>query len=197
MMSYLKPFALSIALLVLIYLPSLIVKENYASNRTLFALNIAVFFLVANTLLITIKKYRTRSAIVMILSVLFVANAYYNFNEQFLAPIKDEYRQVRTFIEKNYDQNINTVYFIQPHEDFSVKKYGITRSWDEFGVPSTFFDWVPEFFTRQVVFEKTNNRKTADNLTIKHWLGKEEYTKATPPLSPNTMLVDVEEIMNR
>jgi hypothetical protein len=59
----------------------------------------------------------------MILSVLFVANAYYNFNEQFLAPIKDEYRQVRTFIEKNYDQNINTVYFIQPHEDFFVKKF--------------------------------------------------------------------------
>jgi len=48
-----------------------------------------------------------------------------------------------------------------------------------------------------VVFEKTNNRKTADNLTIKHWLGKEGYTKAGPPLSPNTMLVDVEEIMNR
>jgi len=86
---------------------------------------------------------------------------------------------------------------MQPHEDFFVRKYGITRSWDEFGVPSTFFDWVPEFFTRQVVFEKTNNRKTADNLTIKHWLGKEGYTKAAPPLSPNTMLVDVEEIMNR
>ena len=197
LINYLKPFAFSIFLLVLIYLPSLIVKENYASNRTLFALNIAVFFLVANTLLTTIKKNRARLAVVTILSFFFVTNAYYNFNRQFLVPVKDEYRQVRAFIEKSYNPNINTVYFMQPHEDFFVRKYGITRSWDEFGVPSTFFDWVPEFFTRQVVFEKTNNRKTADNLTIKHWLGKEGYTKAGPPLSPNTMLVDVEEIMNR
>ena len=99
LMNYLKPFALSIFLLVLIYLPSLIVKENYSSNRTLFALNMAVFFLVANTLLVAIKKYRARLAVVTVLSFLFVANAYYNFNRQFLDPVQKEYRQVRTFIE--------------------------------------------------------------------------------------------------
>lgn len=195
--NYLKPFAFSIILLVLIYLPSLIVRENYASNRTLFALNLAVFFLVTNTLLELIKKHERKITIVSILSFLLVLNARHNFVRQFLNPLKSEYNQVRSFIESNYNPNITLVYFIRPHEDFFVRKYGITRSWDEFGVPSTFFDWVPEFFTRQVVFEKTNNRKTAENLTIQHWLGKEEYTKAGPPLSPNTMLVDVEEIMNR
>src|SRR5213075_733504 len=100
LINYLKPFAFSIFLLVLIYLPSLIVKENYASNRTLFVL-------VGNTMLIAIKKYRSRLTVVTILSFLFVANAYYNFNRQFLAPVKNEYRQVRAFIEQGYHPGIN------------------------------------------------------------------------------------------
>ena len=193
----LKVIALIVFVLLVIYLPLLVVKENYFPNRTLLALDMAVFFLVTNTLLVVIKKHERKITIILILSFLLVLNARQNFVRQFLNPLKSEYNQVRSFIESNYNPNITLVYFIRPHEDFFVRKYGITRSWDEFGVPSTFFDWVPEFFTRQVVFEKTNNRKTADNLTIKHWLGKEGYTKAAPPLSPNTMLVDVEEIMNR
>jgi hypothetical protein len=193
----LKVIALIVFVLLVIYLPLLIVKENYFPNRTLLALDMAVFFLVTNTLLVVIKKHERKITIVSILSFLLVLNARHNFVRQFLNPLKSEYNQVRLFIESNYNPNVTLVYFIRPHEDFFVRKYGITRSWDEFGVPSTFFDWVPEFFTKQVVFEKTNNRKTADNLTIKHWLGKEEYIKADPPLSPNTMLVDVEEIMNR
>jgi len=197
MIDRLKVIALIVFVLLVIYLPLLVVKENYFPNRTLLALDMAVFFLVTNTLLVVIKKHERKITIVSILSFLLVLNARQNFVRQFLNPLKSEYKQVRSFIESNYNPNVTLVYFIRPHEDFFVRKYGITRSWDEFGVPSTFFDWVPEFFTRQVVFEKTNNRKTADNLTIKNWLGKEEYTKAGPPLSPNTMLVDVEEIMNR
>ena len=197
LMNYLKPFALSIFLLVLIYLPSLIVKENYSSNRTLFALNMAVFFLVANTMLVAIKKYRARLAVVTVLSFLFVVNAYYNFNRQFLDPVQKEYRQVRTFIEQNYDPAVNTVYFIQPHEDFFVKKNGITRSWDEFGVPSTFFNWVPEFFVKQVIFEKTGNHQVAEKMITKQWPDKKQFQDSAFPLSQHTMLVDVEEILNK
>jgi hypothetical protein len=191
----LKLFFLTVFVLALIYLPSLVVKENYASNRTLFALNMGVFFLVANTLLIALKKHKTRMTIVTVLCFLFIANAWYNFNLQFLKPIKNEYRQVRGFIEKNYSRSISTVYFIQPREDFFVKKYGITRSWDEFGVPSTFFNWVPEFFTRQVVFEKTGDRSIAEKLTIKQWPDKKRFLDSSFKTSSNTMLIDVEQIM--
>jgi len=192
--NYLKPFAVTICILVFIYLPSLIVKENYASNRTLFALNLAVFFLVANTLLAAIKKYRARLAAVVVLSSVFVANAYYNFTRQFLKPVKTEYRTVRAFIETNYHPGIDTVYFIQPHEDFFVRKYGITRSWDEFGVPSTFFNWVPEFFVKQVIFEKTGNRKVAEKIITKQWADKQQFSDSSHP-SQNAMVIDVEEIM--
>lgn len=129
-------------------------------------------------------------------SCLFVLNAWYNFNKQFLIPIKEEYKQVRTFIENNYNPGINTVYFIRPEEDLFVRKYEITRSWDEFGVPSTFFDWVPEFFVKQVVFEKTGDRKIAEKLIIEHWLGKAAFLEAAPQLSENIMLIDTEEIMS-
>ncbi len=197
LINYLKPFAVSIFLLVLIYLPSLIVKENYASNRTLFALNIAVFILVGNTMLVAIKKYRSRMAVVTFLSLFFVANAYYNFKRQFLDPVKNEYRQVRAFIEQGYNPGINTIYFIQPHEDFFVKKYGITRSWDEFGVPSTFFNWVPDFFVKQVIFEKTGNHRVAETMITKQWPDKKQFQDSAFQLSQHTMLVDVEDILSK
>ncbi|TMI83628.1 MAG: hypothetical protein E6H10_07535 [Bacteroidetes bacterium] len=191
-----KTLILTIFLLIVIYLPSLIVKENYFSNRTLLALNMAVFFLCANMLLTAIKMGETRTTVIAILSFGFVLNARYNFIQEFLNPVKTEYQKVRASIEKNYNRAITTVYFIRPHEDFFVKKYGITRSWDEFGVPSNFFDWVPEFFTKQVIFEKTRNRKIAENLIVKHWLGHEEYDKAAASVSSNTLVVDVEQILN-
>jgi hypothetical protein len=191
----LKFLILTIFLLTIIYLPSLAVKENYFSNRTLLALNMGVFFLAANTILTSVKK-SARMTVMAIISFLFVFNARYNFVQEFLNPVKTEYERVSDFIEKNYNSNVTTVYFIRPHEDFFVRKLGITRSWDEFGVPSTFFAWVPEFFTRQVIFEKTKSRKIAEGLNIKHWLGKEEFLKTAPLISPNTMLVDVEEILD-
>jgi hypothetical protein len=189
-------FTLTIIMLALVYLPSLVVKENYFSNRTLFALNMAVFFLVINTLLKAVKKNETKTTIVIVLSFLFVLNARINFTQQFLNPVKNEYNEVRAYTEKNYNPHIDTVYFIRPEENFFVKKYGVTRSWDEFGVPSTFFDWVPEFFVKQVVFEKTGDRKIAEKLTIKSWPGKKEFLEASPPLSQRVLVIDTEEIMN-
>jgi len=192
----LKFFVLTIFLLIIIYLPSLVVKENYFSNRTLLALNMAVFFLAANTALTAVKE-SARVTLIAVFSFLFVLNARYNFVQEFLNPVKAEYQRVSDFIENNYNSNVTTVYFIRPHEDFFVRKHGLTRSWDEFGVPSTFFPWVPEFFTRQVIFEKTKSRKIAEGVSIKQWLGKDEFLKTAPPISPNTMLVDVEEILSR
>jgi hypothetical protein len=180
----------------LIYLPSLLVKENYASNRTLLALNISVFYLVMHSLVRALAAERLKKAVVSGICILFVANAWYNFHKLFLGPVTHEYKMVRHNIESIYQKDIRQVYFIRPTEDYFVRKYGITRSWDEFGVPSTFFDWVPTFFVKQVVFEKTGDRKLADSISIQHWLGKEEYGKAGVQQGPGTMLMDAESIID-
>jgi hypothetical protein len=179
----------------LIYLPSLLVKENYASNRTLLALNMSVFFLVMHSLISMVTGERVRKVVVSGICVLFVANAWYNFNKLFLEPVTHEYNVVRQHIDNNYLKDIRQVYFIRPTEDYFVRKYGVTRSWDEFGVPSTFFDWVPSFFVKQIVFEKTGDRKLADSISIQHWLGKEEYGKAGVQPGPGTFLIDAEKII--
>jgi hypothetical protein len=193
--SYGKIFSLILLTLILIYLPSLITRENYFANRTLFALNMAVFFLVATTLLVMIKKRRT-SLVVGVLSTFFVVNAWFNFNKQFLIPVRNEYMQVKAYIDNNYSPAINEVYFIRPKEDFFSRTYNITRSWDEFGVPSTFFKWVPEFFVKQIIFEKTGSRMIAEKLTIRDWLGKEEFLSSNLPLKKEVLLIDVEEIIS-
>jgi hypothetical protein len=73
----------------------------------------------------------------------------------------------------------------------------ITASWDEFGVPSSFFEWVPEFFVRQVVYEKTGNRKEAESLVIKNWAEKESFDKAVAPVSNRILLVDAGKLLSR
>jgi hypothetical protein len=190
-------FGALLFLLLCIYIPGLIVKENYASNRTLFALNMAVFFMVFETVFHFVRSVKGRLITLSVLSVLFLVNAWYNFNILFLSPIKTEYRQVRAYLETNYYPAAHTIHFIRPHEDFFVRRYGITRSWDEFGVPSTFFDWVPEPWVKQVVLEKTGNRTQADKLIVKHWLRKEAYLQGGEKPTEGVIVIDAEAILSR
>jgi len=61
---------------------------------------------------------------------------------------------------------------------------------DEFGVPSTLVDWVPEDFSRQMVFEKTGNRQIADQLTVKYWPDIESFNASGEKLTPDVLLVN-------
>ena len=184
-------------LLFCIYIPGLIVKENYASNRTLFALNLAVFFMVFETVFSYVHKLKIRNITVTVLTFLFLVNAWYNFHVLFLSPIKKEYEQLSAYLETNLEPNTHTVHFIRPQEDFFVQRYGVTRSWDEFGVPSTFFDWVPEPLVKQIVLEKTGDRTLVNNLVVKHWLGKEAYQQSGERLMDGILLIDAEEIISK
>ncbi|HWK07786.1 MAG TPA: hypothetical protein VNS58_29340 [Puia sp.] len=203
-------------LLGLIYLPSLIAKENYASNRTLLGLDLAVFLLVFSTLLRAVRAEKYRPIMAALLGLFFVANAWYNFHYQFLAPVKKEYDQVRNYIETQYHPGITSVTFIRPPQQLFHDLYGVNISWDEFGVPSTFPQWVPEDFVRQVVWEKTGSRAAADSLVIANWPDEQAYIVSRPgpalapapdPLAPHnpasglvapgphTLIIDVEKIM--
>jgi hypothetical protein len=131
----------------------------------------------------------------MLMGLFFVGNAWYNFRYQFLGPVKKEYDQVRNYIETQYHPGITRVAFIRPPQQLFQDKYGVHVSWDEFGVPSSYPDWVPEAFVRQVVWEKTGNKPAADSLIIANWPDKQAYRKGEPTPSSSTMTIDVEDIL--
>jgi hypothetical protein len=191
----LRYFMFVFALFGLMYIPSLIIKENYSSNRTLLALKMAVFFLVMELLIDYFKKSSRQKMFAGIVSVLFVMNAWFNFNKQFLGPVTKEYHALRSAIETSFNPGVTGYHFIRPQEDFFVRKYGITRSWDEFGVPSSFFEWVPEFLVKQIIFEKTGDLGLARSLQVRHWSGAEAYKASGEARPPGTVLLDAERIM--
>lgn len=182
-------------LLLLTYLPSLLVRENYASNRTLLALDIEVFLLFSECIFSILKNQANRTAIIAFIGALFVVNAWYNFTRQFLRPVENEYRAVRAYIETKYTPGIKTIYFVRPPEDLFRKQYSVVSSWDEFGVPSTFFQWVPEYFCKQVILEKTEDRRLAEGIGVQSWLAREKYAAAVPPVTDSILVLDAELII--
>ncbi|MDB5196742.1 MAG: hypothetical protein JWP88_1113 [Flaviaesturariibacter sp.] len=188
-------FGLILALLALSYFPSLLVQENYSSNRTTIALHVAVFILAAESFFYYWPKAAPRRIVGMAASLLFIINAAYNTRVLFFQPIQKEYTQLRNYMNSGYTPTIQAVYFIQPSEDFFVRQYGLTRSWDEFGVPSTFFNWVPEHFVRQIVFEKTGNRKLAESVRVKQWANQQAFVDFREKVSPAILLIDAEKII--
>jgi hypothetical protein len=62
-------------------------------------------------------------------------------------------------------------------------------------VPSSFFDWVPEFLVKQVIYEKTGDRQLAENLIVRHWLGRSAYIQSGEQVPVGGVLIDTEEIM--
>jgi hypothetical protein len=181
---------------VLIYLPSLIVQENYSSNRTLLALNFVTFLLVAETFFSLIKREKLQFIIATILSLIFIINGWYNFNNQFSKPLSKEYSLLKNFMLKNYTPHTTAIYFIQPAENTFEKKYGITRSWDEFGVPSTAKKWAPEPLIKQMIFEKTGNREMAEKLIVMTWKDEEEFQQSGKNISKEVLFIDFDKMLS-
>jgi hypothetical protein len=185
-----------LALLLLIYLPSLIVRESYSSNRTLLALDMAVFLFFMTTMIPMFRTIWMQRAVCLVLSAAFAVNAWYNFRFQFLHPAVREYNALRSVISSNYRATTDTVFFIRPAEDLLVREKGLTRSWDEFGVPLTFFEWVPAPLVRQVVYEVSGNRELAGKLVILTWPGVKEYHASGMRPGPGTLVIEAEAVGN-
>ena len=151
----------------LLYIPGLMARENYASNRTMFSLDMGVFAFAAVTLLQAIKQEWSRRIWVIGATVFFVACACYNLRIQFLKPIRTEYETVRKEMEAHYQPGVTTgISFIRPPDDLFQRMYHTTPSWDEFGRPSTYPEWVPVYFVRQVILEKTGNLSAANSVPV-------------------------------
>jgi hypothetical protein len=192
----LKYIAVVLLVFIISYLPSLVVKENYASNRTMLALFMCVWFVCAEMAMYFLKNIQVRRITAIGVLIVLVIAGWYNYNKQFLQPVQEEYLAVKNYLHQHYNKHITTVYLIKPTEDGFKKKYHVQTSMDEFGVPSTFFEWVPELLMKQMVLEITGNRTTAEQLVVKHWPGREAWASSGETESDSTLLVDVPAIMN-
>lgn len=182
--------------LVLAFLPSMVVKENFPSNRTMLAIDLCVFIIWAEMISYIVKDKRFRLAIAYSIAAVLFISGWYNFNKQFLQPVHKEYMAVKNYVQEHYNKNISTVYFIMPSQDAFRKEFHIPSSMDEFGVPSTSFVWVPDELVRQLVYEKTGNRETAKQLIIKHWTDAAEFAKSGEHANDNTLVVNMPAIID-
>src|SRR5579871_3254337 len=175
---------------VLIYFPFMIIVEKYSSNRTLFALDFAVFLMVTHSVFAIIKKEKYKKIIAATLAIIFIGNAWYNIHNEFLYPISSEFSVIKKIITEKYSTSIDSIYYIRPAENAFEEKYKVTRSWDEFGVPSTAKNWTPEPLLKQLIFEKTQNRNIAAKLIIKTWPDIEAFKKENVFISKRTLFID-------
>lgn len=183
-------------LFVLSYFPSLIVKENYASNRTQLALDICVWIVCVEMFLYFIRSASVRVVAGAVITCTVVVSAWYNLRYQFLQPATKEYAAIKDYLQQHYHPGIKTLYVIHAPEDAFVKKYHLFQNMDEFGVPSTTFNWGAEFLPRQLVYEQTYNRQTAEQLVIKQWPDRESYMHSGDTVGTGTLLIDVPAIIN-
>jgi hypothetical protein len=131
---------------------------------------------------------------VAVAAILIITSGY-NFRQVFLRPVQSEYTAARTYIQQHYHPGIKTVYFVRAAEDAFTKKYHIQSTMDEFGVPSTYFDWVPEYLTKQVVYEITGSRATANQLVIKQWPDMEGYTHSGETIGNTSFLINMPQLI--
>ena len=184
-----------LAFFFLAYLPSLVVKEDYASNRTLLALDMTVFVWVFTTFLELLRDRKRQLIASAFLGLCGVMASCYNLRHLFLLPATTEYEKISAYIDTNYRPGITTIAYIRSSEDLPRRKYAISSSWDEFGMSSSWFAWVPDALVRQLVFEKTADRSSAEKLTITNWKDRDEWQRSGQPSSPATLVVDVDSIL--
>jgi hypothetical protein len=141
-------------LLFLSYLPSIVAKENFSSYRTMIAMNLGVFILFGSAVLTALQSERNRKIFVLLFSLLLFVVAYINFNNRFVFPLQKEYQAIHDAPLLENIKPTDTIVFIRADSKLFKTRYGLTSYKDEFSIPSTYRDWVPEGLTRQVLEER-------------------------------------------
>jgi hypothetical protein len=145
-----------------------------------------------------IKPVSWKQGFAIAAMLIFAAVGFYNFRSNFLNPIVKEYQLVRANVEKQYTPGINKVYFLRPPEDLYKEQYNVNYYRDEFGVPLTHKDWVPEPLVKQIIYEKTHDKSIADKVQIVMFAPEEaeNFNKQVALKEPNAFAVDVLQMFN-
>jgi hypothetical protein len=188
----------SFALLMLIYLPVLVTIENYSSYRSMLSLNLAVFLMLTNMIVEWIKNGSWKNRFVVGAMILFAGVGFYNFRYNFLKPILKEYQVMRAYVEKQYTPGINKVYFLRPPENLFKEQFHVNAYRDEFGVPSTFKDWVPVPLVKQIIYEITHDKNIGKNTEVIMFPYEEadSFNKQVALKEAHTMSIDMAAIFN-
>jgi hypothetical protein len=178
------------------YLPGLLIRERFASNRTLMALNLCVFIVCFEMALYYIKSKWVLQIAGAAIIVFFVLCARFNFQEGFARPLVAETAALKNYFKEHYNKNIQTVHWIRPPEPELAEKFHVNYSMDEFGVPNSYFVWVPENLSKQLVYELTGDRQAALRIAVKQWGSKEEYLRSGEKADSTVLLVDNKDIID-
>ena len=179
-------------LMMLIYVFVLLPRENFSAYRTMLCLNLAGTMLLTDAIIRLFSKSKIKNIIPYLACGIVVVVAWFNFNLNYINPLKKEYQAVHTYFQRNYDSSKTTIYFVRPPDNLFKKRYNQNVYKDEFGLPSTHKDWTPEPLMRQMVLEATGNREKARRTTIIN-LPFEERDSARA--EPGSLVIDVEKVL--
>lgn len=187
--------AIVMLLLALIYLPSMIATENFASYRTLFAFNLAVFVMVMESFFSWLKTERWKNIFTIVAAIFLLSTAFYAYNIQLVQPLKKEYKAIQDYFDKNYHPYTTETHFIRADVKLFRKKFNLRDYKDEFGAPSASRDWVAEGLIKQLVVEKTNNRDLANKMIVKQYPGIDSFQRVKPTIDSSKLIINVNEIV--
>jgi hypothetical protein len=87
---------------------------------------------------------------------------------------------------------------LRPPEDLYKAKYHINAYRDEFGVPLTFKDWVPEPMVKQVIYEKVHDKAVANKVEVVmfDYSNVEGFNKQVALKEEHTMAINAPAIFN-
>jgi hypothetical protein len=186
---------LFIVLCMLIYAPLLAAKENFASYRTMFMLNLTVVLILLDTIIFYFGRQERNKKIIAVLAfTCFVVIGFRNFRYNFIGPQEAEYSAVRGYFNRTHRAGIQTIYFLRPPERLFYSKYGVNPYNDELGVPSTYRDWTPEPLVKQFILENTGSRIIAENAKVLQFTDRALFEKERAQGQSASMYVDVEGI---
>lgn len=181
--------------LLLIYLPSMISKENFASYRTLLPLQLAVFWLIIDQAAYFVRNIPFKNYLGLAFVFLLFITGFYNYNFQFVNPLRKEYKKISGYLSQHMQTIPDTIYFIRSDKRIFTSLYSIRSTGDEFGSPSSTRDWVPEPLIRQYIFEKTNSRETAGKVKVVQFASMDEFNKQGFAATTNSVVISVDEIL--
>ncbi|RYY57995.1 MAG: hypothetical protein EOO09_00010 [Chitinophagaceae bacterium] len=188
---------LFLVLLMLVYLPSMAVAENFSSYRTMLPFSLAAGFVLFIQLSWFFRQGRFIQVTGLLLTITMAFIGYLNINRHFLHPVREEHLALKTFLNGSFRKDTKEVLFIRADRQVFRRTFGPYPVKDEFGYASTAREWVPDPLVRQLVMEQTGKRATADSLRIRQFASRKDYEKSGLTPGSTTLLIDMDSLIIR
>lgn len=179
---------------VLMYLPLMISLENFASYRTMFALNFAAFVILCHSLLTFFKREQIIRWVTVAASLILTITAFYNYHYNFSKPLTMEYQTLRNGFVQQYKEG-DSVLLRRPRVHAFKPIYGINYYTDEFGYPSTEKDWTVDPLLKQLLLEKTGSREKAGRLVVHQYAHADSVQFNAKRSAFPGLVIDMEQLM--